>query len=299
MNLTTASPADIDARLVALEFENSILMAKFQRELKIANGSGPEEARQAAAAEAMKIQKIAHPVRRELNDIEAEWRRRGMIAAGVDIYDYNRNPHMFPGWSRVWVVPGGHCHRSRTCHSLYADTTTILAPRDILKRDLSGATEEEIVAAVGERACTFCYPSAPVDRPSTIVLPDEDAKMKARAEREAKRQAAAAAKAAKAITYRDGSRIRHDGWFIDTEAEARRIYVQTHADAAWDAYRFGAQRHEELKAGVEHLLIAIADKHGRDVEELREELAPKIAAKAKRDRRESEKHARALGLPIT
>lgn len=279
MNLTTATPAEIDTRLVTLTTNINYLLIKLDQQERIAALTALDYQREQAEAEADKLRAKIVPLRAEQNELDAEYNRRG-------------------GWARVWVVPNGHGHRDRTCHSLYADTVTVLVPRDMRGHDLSGATEDEIVAAVGERACTFCYPSAPVDRPSTIVLPDEDEKAKARAEREAKRQAAAAAKAAKAISHPDGSRIKHDGWYIDTEAEARRIYVQTHADAAWDAYRIGAERHAEKKAEVEHLLVAIAHKHGKDVEEMRAELEPKIKAKAKRDEREATKHAIALGLPL-
>lgn len=275
MDLTTATPAEIDTRLVKLTFDLAVTESRLNI-LTIRNNAVRMHGEIDIEGVA-KLRKKLSDLEEQLSAIDAEFERRG-------------------GWTRVWVVPGGHGHRTRDCHSMFATTIKVLAPRDIRGRDLSGASEEEIVAAVGERACTFCYPSAPVDKPSTIVLPDEDAKMKARAEREAKRQEAAAKKAAKAITHPDGSRIRHDGWWVDTEAEAQRLYVAEHADAVWNPYGLTAERLEELKAEVEHLLVAIAHKHGETVEQARERLAPKIAAKAKRDKRESEKTARRLGL---
>jgi len=279
MNLATATPAEIDTRLVEVEFQLTMLHHQIiQQDRIVGRSEGVRRAAEAGTLQALREKdgKLA----REYRELKGEFHRRG-------------------GWTRAWVVPGGHVHSSRRCHSLYADTTLILAPRDIRKRDLSGATEEEIVAAAGDRACTHCYPSAPVEpRPSTIVLDEEDDKAKAKAEREAKRAEAAAKKAVKAIANPDGTTIRHDGWNIETESEAQRIYVGTHADAAWNAYRLGAARHEEKKAEVEHLLIAIAHKHGETVEEARDRLAPKVAAKAKRDEREATKHAIRLGLPL-
>lgn len=281
MNLTTATPAEIDTRLVELRYQWASLDAKYQVWQRAAASTYATAAKVAEAQVEMDaINQAMATNQAGQDDITREFNRRG-------------------GWSRAWVVPGGHVHKSKSCHSLYADTTLILCPRDIRKRDLSGATEEEIVAAAGDRACTHCYPSAPVEpRPSTIVLDEEDGKAKAKAEREAKRAEAAAKKAVKAIANPDGTRIKHDGWYIETEAAAQQEYVQTHADAAWNAYGIGPARHEEKKAEVEHLLIAIAHKHGETVEQARERLAPKVAAKAKRDEREATKHAIRLGLPL-
>jgi hypothetical protein len=267
VDVTTATPADIDTRLVELEYRS-------------ARVAGTTRSAEAEAGTLAALREQGRKLSAEFVKLNAEYARRG-------------------GWPRVWLVPGGHAHRSRSCHSLFADTTLVLAPRDIRKNDMSGATEEEIVAAAGDRACTHCYPSAPVEPgPSSLRTRSEEEEAQARAEREAKRQAAAEKKAAKAIANPDGSRIKRDGWTINTEAEARRIYVQTHADAAWDAYRFGAARHAEKQAEVEHLLVAIAAKNGRDVDEMRAELAPKIAAKAKSDKRKATAHAKALGLPL-
>jgi hypothetical protein len=268
MNLATATPAEIDTRLVELERAfASLLIKRDALERMRESRYATETSRAEAQVEIDALTEKMRTVDEELDEIAAEFNRRG-------------------GWSRVWLVPGGHAHRSKGCHSLYAETELVLCPRDIRKRDLSGATEKEIVEAAGDRACTHCYPSAPVEpRPSTIILDSEDEKAKARAEREVKRQEAAAKKAAKAITHPDGTRIKHDIWYVETEAEAQRIYVQTHADAAWNAYGIGAARHAEKQAEVECLLIAIAHKHGETVEQARERLAPKIAAKAKRDKR--------------
>lgn len=281
MNLTTATPADIDTRLVELQFQWSRLEARYGIQIRAFDSRyTTADAKSEIRAEIDVLAEKMRAVDAEMDEIGWEFHRRG-------------------GWSRVWLVPGGHAHSSKGCHSLYADTTLVLCPRDIRKRDMSGATEEQIVEAAGDRACTHCYPSAPVEpRPSVLLLDSEDDKAKARAEREAKRQAAAAAKAVKAIANPDGSTIRHDGWNIETEAEAQRIYVQTHADAAWDAYRLGAARHAEKKAEVEHLLVAIAAKHGETVDQARDRLALKVAAKAKRDQRAAIAHAKALGLPL-
>lgn len=87
-------------------------------------------------------------------------------------------------WTRFVLVPGGHLHRGFNCSTLRWTTTTGLMP------EYSGADEKEIVELAGEVACTVCFPSAPVDRPTRI-----PALVKEREEREA----TAAEKAAKKI----------------------------------------------------------------------------------------------------
>ena len=61
------------------------------------------------------------------------------------------------GWSRGYVVPGGHIHRSTWCHTLRPSTSILWIP------EVSGKTEDEIVEYAGIHACTVCYPTAPVD----------------------------------------------------------------------------------------------------------------------------------------
>lgn len=73
-----------------------------------------------------------------LKPYEAEWEKRG-------------------GWTRAYLVPDGHIHKTTACHSLYPTTLISWLPEQ------SGWDEEKIVEAAGMMACTFCYPSAPVD----------------------------------------------------------------------------------------------------------------------------------------
>ncbi len=73
----------------------------------------------------------------EAKPFEAEWDRRN-------------------GWTRYTVVPGGHFHHYRGCSSLRWTTTVLWTP------ELSGMTDDEVVAKLDERACTKCFPNAPV-----------------------------------------------------------------------------------------------------------------------------------------
>lgn len=65
-------------------------------------------------------------------------------------------------WTRFFLVPDGHLHRSRRCSSLRWKTLTVWLP------EYSGKNETEIVELAGEAACTICYPSAPVNRLSML-----------------------------------------------------------------------------------------------------------------------------------
>lgn len=98
-------------------------------------------------------------------------------------------------WARYVVVPGGHVHRPE-CSTLYPRTVRYWIP------EYSGADEAELVEAAGDHACTVCFPSAPVNRPTTIRLLVE--------EREA-REAEARAKAEKLAQARTEAILDEDG----------------------------------------------------------------------------------------
>jgi hypothetical protein len=92
-------------------------------------------------------------------------------------------------WTRFVLVPGGHLHRGFYCSTLRTTTTTGLMP------EYSGADEAEVVDLAGEVACTVCFPSAPVDRPTRIpsLVAEREAREAAAAEKAAQKAAAKAA----------------------------------------------------------------------------------------------------------
>ena len=102
------------------------------------------------------------------------------------------------GWTRAFLVnnSNGHVHSSMGCSTCFPTTSYCWLP------EVSGHDETEIVEKAGERACTVCYPSAPVEvlsRPTQFFTPDEVAKAAARVAREEKR----AAKEASKVTVTD------------------------------------------------------------------------------------------------
>ena len=85
------------------------------------------------------------------------------------------------GWNRAFLVTndGGHVHSSMHC------STTRPTTQFAWMTDYSAKSEGEIVEAAGYRACTVCYPSAPVgDEKSlpTKMLTEEEREKQAREE---------------------------------------------------------------------------------------------------------------------
>lgn len=94
-------------------------------------------------------------------------------------------------WNRVYLVTSsdGHIHSGPYCTTFQARTTCTLLPQ------VSGWPQEQIINAAGEKACTKCFPDAPVAHllPCTLFDPQS----------EQERAAKVAEKAAKARVCRD------------------------------------------------------------------------------------------------
>lgn len=205
------------------------------------------------------------------------------------------------GWFRAWLVDNtsGHVHSSTECSTCYPTTEFIWLP------EYSGLTEAELIADARSMACTICFPEAPVDtRPGLIEAP---ARKAARLQREAEAAARDAAKKAKGITNPDGSELlmptelgilRGDltGFPVKAERTAEIMAVDAlvtekilqegyiTAQRGWREGReadFRVTSQETLR----RLLPALAHKRGIDEATLRENLAPKVLAKFKKDYR--------------
>jgi hypothetical protein len=191
------------------------------------------------------------------------------------------------GWSRFWIVvnSNGHIHSSMNCTTCFPTTAYAWLP------SVSGSTDAEVIELAGEKACTICFPDAPVDtrnRPSKL---EEPAKKAAREEREAAKAEREAKKAAKAIANPDGSVVKLSGKFgnkVYTESEAQRIFVDNLVSLILDEddlrYRIPNREYvEEKKADNKILLTALAHKRNLDAEVVSEELTKKARVKIKRD----------------
>jgi hypothetical protein len=172
---------------------------------------------------------------------DAEFRRRG-------------------GWTRAWLVnnTNGHVHRNSgyggtsRCATCFPETQFCWLP------ELSGQPEEQIVAAAGEKACTVCYPTAPVDvlkRKSTIEAP---ARRAARLEREAKAAERAAKMAAAGIVdVETGGPLRVTWLGTSTETLKTLRTARSWLTDSYEGYTTGTP------ADIDRVVSAIAAKEGK------------------------------------
>lgn len=166
-------------------------------------------------------------------------------------------------WTRAFIVTDGHVHKSRecsTCNKGVDPTQFAWLPH------LSGKTEAEIIEAASDRACTVCYPDAPVARgqkvpASKLSTPEERERQAARDERQRIKDEKATKAALNAITNVDGTPLRDE---IDREGRQRGSIVKTIRTArselkseCWYQYAWGDEdgRHER---NIQHLARAIA-----------------------------------------
>ena len=191
-------------------------------------------------------------------------------------------------WTRAFLVSGGHLHSSMECSTCF--TTT----RFSWMTQFSNEDETSIVEAAGERACTVCYPSAPVDvlrRKSTLLTPDEEDAARARGEREAAKIERDRVKAEKAITNPDGTPLRAPGRYggeVKTLVTAERELTDKLADIAVVELRTAEGNAPnnpnyvvDLREFADRLVAAIAHKKGITENEVREVAGPKAQKKLK------------------
>lgn len=170
------------------------------------------------------------------------------------------------GWTRAFLVTGsnGHVHKSMDCSTCFPTT------RYYWVTDMSGQDESEIVDAAGEKACTVCYPSAPVDtlrQPSRI---EDPAVVAEREKRAAEKAARDAVRAEKGITdpATGGDLIvrrYHIKTALTAEREAIRLITTLKHDSveAYSNQRYVNENREDVAA----LVRALANKRGETFEE--------------------------------
>jgi cytochrome c553 len=175
---------------------------------------------------------------------ETEWQRRGR-------------------WTRSFLVTDGHAHKTNRCTTCHRG-----GKRTSMHRfwRLSGMDETEIVDLIKDRACTVCYPSAPVAKglkvgESTLLTPEEEKRVEQREAERVKREEKKAKAAAGAITLPDGTPLREKvgrdgkqaGSIIKTLRTARSdLKRQCCYQYAWGDDDGG---HERL---IQHLARAVA-----------------------------------------
>jgi len=184
------------------------------------------------------------------------------------------------GWERAFLVnnTGGHVHTSTHCGSCFITTEYVWLT------EFSGQAQDEIIAAAGNKACTWCYPDAPVEmtsRPGTIKT-DEDRRLEqVRAERAAKNIEKNAKQLNDPTTGEMMFKTERGAELEAVSGLASLLwYGQTHPDAA------------EWINTADRIARAVAAKHGRDFIEVLKGFEDKAAAKNKRDLKAVEKDRR-------
>lgn len=256
MNFQTATPAQIDTDWARISAEISKAAADINHlvstiERYSDSGSSyyinriPELREKLAAAEAAERAASA-----KLAPHRAEWAARG-------------------GWTRYFLVDNanGHVHPSTSCSTCFPTTQYAWLTEQ------SGLTAAELVELAGEKACTVCFPWAPVDvlsRSTKLEAPERKA---ARLEREKAAAARAARKAKNAIpetlVYTQGD--RHPEKLTTLTAAKGRLtdHIQYVEVFGWKEF---------ITGGMDDLVQAIATKEDKTAEQVMTE-ARKRAAK--------------------
>lgn len=120
--------------------------------------------------------------------------------------------HRRGGWTRSFLVTDGHAHRTNRCSTCHRG-----GKRTPMYRfwEFSGMDEAEIVEKARDRACTVCYPSAPVARglktgKSALLTPEEKERAEQQTAEAARRAEKKAKDALNAITQPDGTPLRDE-----------------------------------------------------------------------------------------
>lgn len=279
MNVTTATPVEIDTALAQLENEigeqYAIRDQAFRQLRRLAKGQMLAGATKESLGEEVERAEAL------LEDLEAaampyrnEFVRRG-------------------GWNRYYMVDntGGHLHTTRSCRTTYASTSWYWMV------EMSGMERWDAVEKAGALACLACFPEyreyIEHSRPGTIETPNQ---RKTREEREAAAKAKeekAAAKAAKAITKIDGSPLREftvlyktgamveTTYVVKTEVSARRQVAEAAHDLLW--YGTDHPSAPAWRKTAAEFTVAIAAKTGEDLEALRTTVVEKAMKKVRRN----------------
>jgi len=274
-DLSTWTPSQVDVVLAEIWERQMDAQARVQREQRHADNY----AEGIAKAEAGDSRYLGYTPD-YLDEILArvEEQQAIVFACQVEAAPYADEFVRRGGWTRAYKVlnSNGHIHTSMDCGTCYPTTRFGWLPQ------VSGSTEDEIVALAGEGACTICYPSAPCVGPNTLYTPIEAAE---RAARDAEREAKRSAKVAKSLSL-DGSVVElrwtygenRTAWKdIKTYRSAELFVIESLSYSCVPSYDVAPIE------TVNEVLDMMAAKKGQPVSEIGEAL--QVKANAKRAKR--------------
>lgn len=284
MNITTATPAEIDTRIAAIAVRRSEIEMGFQRaEYVITNRYASDES-------IAKAQADVKALNAELADLIDE------VAPLNAAYRAQR-------WTRYYLVTNsnGHVHTSTECETCFADTSFGWLTQ------FSGTEQDEMGKLSGMDACARCFPNLPaevmqakrdarVDTPERITAREE--REAAAAARDAKKAAKLAKAAAEAITNPDGTPVQDiAGNVLAREPKVRSEYINDAALAQFmtqpelvfqgglsdeEHQAVCAKRAANLGADAARYLAALAHKAGVTTDEMTAQLEKKVQAAYRR-----------------
>lgn len=280
MDITTATPAEIDTEISQL---GNVMSATGQRLIGLRREFG-EAKNQALGYGANRRVRSVEEITADINAIEKI--RFATHHQLVPLYDeFIRRG----GWTRWYLVPGGHLH-----YDTATDRCSRISTTDhYWMTEHSGRTEAEMIELAGDRVCTTCFPDAPVTfrAPTARFMTPTEAERTAYAEA-AKRKLAA--RRAAQITTPDGGELRTAdgvrGDLVKTEVAARRRLLAAASDMAFYGVDHPdiAEWRETVRRMIEALAfnsskIAPEFSAGEIEDTLRAEINANVAKKAKRE----------------
>jgi len=283
-DLTTQTPVRIDEQLAALYEQRFVAFSRAD------SARARADRIQSAIDRGSALPYQMERYRQDLEKLEREAAEQDLEAARLRglMRPFEAEFTRRGGWTRAFLVTGGHLHRSTNCSTCNREGR---ATRFAWMTDYSGANEDEIVEAAGNRACTTCYPTAPVEvlgRPSKLLTPDEEEAAREREARDAERARKAAEKAAKAITNPDGTDLREPGSYgqvVRTLVTAERelttalVLLLENERSPFENKAFADRQREWSQT----LVTAIAAKKGLSEDEVLGAAKAKAAAKFKKE----------------
>lgn len=299
MNLTTATPVEIDTVLAGLYAEQQTIGQTIREQsVHLMHKAGAKRTYGRTSGWTMTATEAEAKVREMLANGEVEsWyvdSYTKTLAALDEAREALRANHAEQarigaeytargGWTRAFLVTDGHVHSSMQCSTCnngeYATSFTWLY-------DFSGRTEAEVIDAAADRACTTCYPNAPVltAGPSTLMTPDERTRAEKRNDAATAKAERLAKKIANGLTA-DGSefKVTYPG-YNNTEG---RDYFKTEKAAVEWMVRYiiwGDNGTEDKTPAYNAIIEAMMVKHSQTREEVLATINAKIAAKNKRDK---------------
>lgn len=200
-------------------------------------------------------------------------------------------------WNRAFLATSanGHVHKNRKCSTCNKNGKRT---KFEMMTNYSNSSQEDIVNDAGERACTTCYPDAPVNvlnKKTKMFTKDEEEKEKRKQELAKAKQEKAAKAIANAPTA-DGSPILltkelggtsiGGGERVKTEREARRIVADNITDnlvnsTAGSSNKINPDYLKREENGNLHILKSLAEKHDMSIREVQESIRPSVEKKLK------------------